>query len=358
MLVAGSSTVNFVASYLAATYLPTQIGTSVSYGIYFAQLWAGILGVVFYNIVRIEDVDTGKRFHVRWHWIALLGLLALAWLNLALVMILALRFAIIRGSAVPFDMRSSWLAGLALLGFSAICAVAAKAWNLWQFYAVLTCAASLSIAFMTWRHDVWLPLPGRFFSVVRGKSGFIRRILQRSSLDAYIFVVSAVLLYVVMHTATHVIATDFVKIYSAMAIANLFVVVVEARVLNMNIGVTERIGWTTAGGMAGISFVAVFAWTTLLIKASVLAGVGAAGGAAFAVLSGNLLARIRRCATPRATVLLSLTGLLTMLLAFLPLLIVRVELEVALMAMFANTAIQFVIFYVADSRLQKEAAFR
>lgn len=349
IFVAGSSGINFIASYLAATYLPAHIGAEVSYAIYFAQLWAGIFGVVFYNIVRIEEPASGGEFRVRWYWLALPAALSLLWLDITLVILLALRFAIVRGTAVPPGGRTSLAAGMALIVLGAAAAVAAVVFDVYRFYALLAAVLSLSLAFMTWRHAVWVVLPGRLMTKILNQQGFIARVLLRSSLDIYIFSVSVVLLYVVMHTTTPAVSADFVKIYSAMAIASLFVAVIESRVLNTNAEGSTEIGWPSCVGMAAVSMALVFVWAVLVIHASSLAGACAAFGAAFAVLSGNLLARIRRRASPRSMMLLSIAGVIAMLTAFSPLVFLgRVGLEGALIAMLANMVLQFGMLLLLD----------
>lgn len=352
VFVAGSSGIAFVASYLAATYLPEHAGAEVSYAIYLAQLWAGIFGVVFYNVVRLEEPASGAEFRVRWYWLIIPALLSLLWLNTALFLLLVLRFAIVRGTSVPLALRTSWVAGGALVTLSGAAAVAAVGFEQYHFYALLACTLSLLIAFMTWRHQVWTVLPHTLVSTLLTRKGFFGRVLLRSSLDIYIFSVSAVLLYIVMHTTTPAISADFVKIYSAMAIANLFVVVIEGRVLNTS-GRVEAIGPVTAAGMAAVSFAAVFAWTTFLIHAPILAGLCAASGAAFAVINGNLLARIRRLGSPRSMLALSGAGVIAMLAAFAPMVAVgQIGLEFAIMAMLANMGLQFLLLLGLHSRLR------
>lgn len=355
IFVAGSSGINFIASYLAATYLPTHIGAEVSYAIYFAQLWAGIFGVVFYNIVRIEESASGGEFRVRWYWLALPAALSVLWLNMALVILLALRFAIVRGTAVPPGSRTSLAAGMALILLGAAAAVAALVFDLYRFYALFAAVLSLSLAFMTWRHTVWVVLPNHFMKKIVNKQGFVARVLLRSSLDIYIFSVSVVLLYVVIRTTTSAVSADFVKIYSAMAIANLFVAVIESRVLNTNAEGSTEIGWPSCFGMAAVSMVVVFAWAVLVIHASPLAGACAAFGAAFAVLSGNLLARIRRRASPQSMMFLSIAGVMAMLIAFSPMVFVgEVGLDGALIAMLANMIIQFAMLLLLDRLAQNQ----
>lgn len=357
MFVAGSSGVNFAASYLAATYLPAHAGAEVSYAIYFAQLWAGIFGVVFYNIVHIEEPASGGEFRVRWYWLVLPAILSLLWLNAALVILLAMRLAIVRGSVVSLNNRTSLVAALALLVFGAVAAIVAVVLNFYRFYALLACVMSLSVAFMTWRHTVWLVLPTKLMVTVFNRDGFLLRVLLRSSLDIYIFSVSVVLLYVVMHTTGPRVSADFAKIYSAMAIASLFVAIIEARVLNTGVGRPGEIGWPACLGMAAASLALVFIWTIFIIQASVLAGLCAAVGAAFAVLSGNLLARIRRGASPKAMMTLSIVGCIVMLLAFAPLaFMAHVGLEPALIAMLINLVFQFGMLLALNSRLRNGGA--
>lgn len=356
IFVAGSSGVNFAASYLAATYLPASAGAEVSYAIYFAQLWAGIFGVILYNIVRMEEPGSGADFRFRWEWLIVPALLSILWLNAALVILLMVRLAIVRGGEVPLNNRPSARAALALVVFGGA-AIAAVTFGLYRFYALLACVASLSVAFMTWRHMVWVVSPARLLATVRKRDGFLPRVLLRSSLDIYIFLVSVVLLSVVRHTTDHGVSADFVKIYSAMAIAGLFVAVIEARVLNTDAGGPGAISWPACCGMAAVAMALVFAWTFVIIQASIQAGLCAALGSALAVLSGNLLARIRRGSSPRSMMGLSIVGGAAMLVAFSPLVFMaKVELEAALLVMLVNLVLQFAMLLAFYIRLGKDDA--
>ena len=347
VLVAGSSGVNFLASYLAATYLPAAVGSSVSFSIYFAQLWSGIACIIFYNIVRLEDAQSGKEFLLRWSWLLSAILLAIIWLNAGLFLILAIRFGIIRGSK-PTELYSRSLAFAAFLVLVIIiCAVLALNLDVRHFYPLGACLFSLLLALATGRHRIWVPLPKKIFSIAFHRPEYITRTLRRATLDIYIFLVSLILLFVIRYSSSANVSAEFLKIYSAMAIAGLFVTVIESRVLNPAQNISSQFGWKICTVMSVFSFISVLLWCLLAIKVSYPGSFFASAGAACAIFSGNFLAKIRRFGSINAILFCSVTGTILMAIIFLPLLFIKSGIEDCLLAMFTNLVFQLVMLCMA-----------